>query len=601
MNLSLNRIKRKERCLEMKKDLFRKMLSMLLIAAVAFSYIPLITLAEETGERVDLALNKSSAASSSWSSNYTSAKAFDGDRTATRWSAARNAVDNQFLMVDLGAAYDVEQFTIIQYQDRVEQWSIELSSDGTVWNQAASGDRLSGDKAVLDIVLESKMNGRYVRLNMVHCSVEPSIYAFEVYNMKDESGTTPPPTQMTLSDFYSAVTPEEYASYVDYLNYNYPPANTTNLGNALAYGGVGLPMEAMGLMYEETRDTALINLMIRGAERILLGRNDQANGDGRTLFTGNVEKAWPNSEAGSANAGYAGPENGDITGHMAYTAQLILETPSLWNEAVPDGDSNGWGATYLQRAQTYLVMCEEVLQEFLVPCFIDPVTKKQYFPDTPGWNTETSYADRAGDPIPWNQQWMMNYGFMHQAAALEKAFALGFGPSGAFPHIAQYRQMVQTSADWFISDLTPRKAGPNEEYDVYYWTYWPSERGGGGKAEDANDAHMAYDLAGMHMAITHDYANVSAAQMQIFANTLKYVIYLPGNEAGVFAGSVDGTQGKAYKNTLWPQCYFLGLYDEASYGLMTTQAFRNSASQNPSYFGLILYMKARLFGVEDGL
>jgi len=61
----------------------------------------------------------------------------------------------------------------------------------------------------------------------------------------------------------------------------------------------------------------------------------------------------------NSGAGYAGCENNDIVGHIAYCAKLILETPSLWNTVVPGGDPHTNGATYFQRAQTHIAQMDD--------------------------------------------------------------------------------------------------------------------------------------------------------------------------------------------------------------------------------------------------
>jgi predicted nucleic acid-binding Zn ribbon protein len=76
-------------------------------------------------------------------------------------------------------------------------------------------------------------------------------------------------------------------------------------------------------------------------DKVLSLRNDPNTGT--FDWTGERELIWHPEDQRT------GTEQGLIAGHISYAAQLILHTPSLWNQTVPDGNPYGYGATYRQR------------------------------------------------------------------------------------------------------------------------------------------------------------------------------------------------------------------------------------------------------------
>jgi hypothetical protein len=86
----------------------------------------------------------------------------------------------------------------------------------------------------------------------------------------------------------------------------------------------------------------------------MLLRNDQSNGPHQVMWTGNVDPVWITYASNSANSGYAGSENGYTAGHILYTALNILQTPSIWNQPVPDGNPNNFGVILLRSEESIL-------------------------------------------------------------------------------------------------------------------------------------------------------------------------------------------------------------------------------------------------------
>lgn len=144
------------------------------------------------------------------------------------------------------------------------------------------------------------------------------------------------------------------------------PVPKDNLRNTMVYGSGGMAVESLGRVFEMSGDRELLELMLRFTDAMLAGRNDPKNG--LIVWTGNREPVWPNSLPKDGHRAYAGTETGDIIGHIAYAARLILQNPSLHNERVPDGDPHGFGATYRERAQRYVREMERWITRWMPSC-----------------------------------------------------------------------------------------------------------------------------------------------------------------------------------------------------------------------------------------
>jgi len=287
---------------------------------------------------------------------------------------------------------------------------------------------------------------------------------------------------------------------------------TNNYGNEYVYGGSGTTMEACGMMYEVTGDTAILDRMIQFTDACLACRNDPTTG--QIQWTGNRDPVWPN---GPDNGyGYPGvsTEQGDIIGHIAYCAKLILQTPSIWSTNVAVGDPYGYGATYKDRALTYITQADLTAVNYIVPWFITaPGQGLQYW-----WPVNANLGLSAIKPVPWNQQMMFNNGFQRLA---ECHSILGDNPT----RVAQYDSYVQTSINWLLS------AGSSSTYSAflkncYTWAYVsPSNV----YSSPEDNAHGQYDITGMYRAFYSGRYKLSRAQMAPFANTVSKVMTLGPN------------------------------------------------------------------------
>ena len=396
---------------------------------------------------------------------------------------------------------------------------------------------------------------------------------------------------MKVEDIYGKLTVEEVKSFVGYIEANVNP-DRNNIGNVMIYGKTGSTLEVLNLMYRQTGYTRMFPVMSKFADAIMAGRNDQANGAKIQYSMGGVQPGWVNTEGGN----FIAVEIGDICGHVLFFAENILQTPSMWDVEVPDGDPYGYGKTYKERALTYIKLCDQTLRDYLMVYLINDDYKA--FQDS----ALTKSGDNCVDKFhPWNRQFMMVSGFIHGSACHK---LLGDDPALA----AEYDKVVQTLIDFFISQLRPTTKNGKA---CYVWNYWPIVSGyknsvgkvcsqTGGKIEDANDAHMAYDVYGMYKCQLYGYQNVTDEVMQTFCNTLNNVIYDPDHAAGVFRGSVNGATGKDDKDTVWPQVIHLGLYDEQTYRILFSTSQMNSGlGANVDRTGRILYVKSIRYGMTE--
>src|SRR5215470_3210029 len=167
---------------------------------------------------------------------------------------------------------------------------------------------------------------------------------------------------MTVQSLNGPVTATEISSFKTFMQGRTPPA-ANSYDNNMADGGAGSDCEALGMMYEVSQDTQILDKMIQYADAFLSLRNDFT--DHRVMWTGNVEPVWLTKASTSPQAGYAGCENNEIAGHIAHCAKLILQTPGIWNTTVAVGDPHGYGATYLQRARTYVARMDATQDNYM--------------------------------------------------------------------------------------------------------------------------------------------------------------------------------------------------------------------------------------------
>src|ERR1700677_4715381 len=196
-------------------------------------------------------------------------------------------------------------------------------------------------------------------------------------------------SSMTIQSLTGQVTEIEINSFKSFMSgESAPTTNTYN--NDFADGTSGMEAEALGMMYEVTNDLALLNKMIVYADDFLSLRNDltpASEGGQRVMWDGNIDPVWLTYPTNVSDSGYAGCENNDIVGHIAYCAKLILLTPLLWSTTVPDGNPHGYGATYYQRATNYIAQMEYSEANYFNKYFINTSNDQITAPTSSAWTT----------------------------------------------------------------------------------------------------------------------------------------------------------------------------------------------------------------------
>jgi hypothetical protein len=318
------------------------------------------------------------------------------------------------------------------------------------------------------------------------------------------------------------ITAKELQSFKDFVRAM--PRPKDNHHNGMVYGSAGQTTEGLGFLYEATHDREVLDLMVDFADHLLAGRNDPEKG--RVLWTGKRELAWPNNSLNEHAPTYAGTENGDVISRIAFTAKLILQQPSLANEKPAIGDPFGYGATYMERARTYVRECDRTIDTFILPYFVSADDNRYYFPKSPLYATIDDRAGNAlGKPVPWNQQFMLNGGFQRMAECHD---LLHDAPD----RVKRYDAIVQASCDWFLSELVKYDVNGHE---CYKWTYPPQDN-----LRHIEDVpHGGYDILICRAFDSGRYRIAREALVRL-ANTAMYVIY---KGDGQFATRVDGANG----------------------------------------------------------
>lgn len=379
--------------------------------------------------------------------------------------------------------------------------------------------------------------------------------------------------EMVIESLDGAVTRDEIASFKTFMQGRQPSDN--NVGNDWVYGESGKDTEALGMMFEVSADVAILDRMISFADAALACRNDPTNG--RVIWTGRRELCWPNKALTAPDARYSGSESGDVVGHVAYCAKLILQTPSIWTNRATVAPPAGCGPSYKERALFYVREMERVVETFIIPNFVSLADSNHYrWPDSAQYGALGSrYEADRGKPIPWNQQTMLSNGFLRLAECHKI-----LGDDNA--RVAKYNAIVGANLQWFLGDLHPYE---REGHTVYDWGYSL-----GRKREDV--PHAGYDIWGLCRAFDNGGFGVPAMTMTNFANTLRFVIYDPAGK--VFHMRVDGTDGgKAPRSAIAASWILVTRYGSTEFYPMVANASLKSANTRPLEFATVMLMKQR--------
>jgi hypothetical protein len=336
---------------------------------------------------------------------------------------------------------------------------------------------------------------------------------------------------MFVERFSGPATVNEVESFKSYIRTLTPAPD--NVGNDWAQGHSGEQTKAMGLMYEVSFDTTILDRMLVFCDAVLSERNDLAPAPvgQHVLWTGRIDPAWPNVTTTPISTG---GEQGDPVGHLGNCARLILQTPKIWNQSVSDGDPHGFGATYLARAKRYVKEGDFAIDGHILKSLLDVSNA----------NRQTFAAGspyQGGGAVPWNQQMMFNYGFQNLAVAHA---ILSDDPA----RVARYDALVQASMDWFFHGGGSTLGADAKGNPSYFWGYVV-----GNTIED--NSHGSLDVAGFYRAYASGRYGLTEAMLVPFANTFLDIMARGPED---YAGRVNGTDGGGGNSA--PTTYIRGGY-----------------------------------------
>lgn len=293
-----------------------------------------------------------------------------------------------------------------------------------------------------------------------------------------------------------------------------------NRHNNYVYGLTADAVEGLLAMYEVTKDQEFMDELIWFADQMLLHRNDRFRK--WTIFTGKVEACWSNcAEDTPACQWYCGTEVGDVVGHIAAVAKLILKNQALWDKPVPGKDPLALGATFREHARGYLRECRVTLDTFLTPHFVDPPTRRFIWPRDPNYGDGSEKSIRArGKTVPWNQNTMLASGYQNVAESYEL-----LGEEAKL--VAEYDAIIKAFTDAFFEKITKYVSAG---HTVYNWSY-ASDDVGPDYRYDEDLGHGGYDFWGIYKAYQRGRAGITSEAMLPFTDTIRYMIIRPDGMA----------------------------------------------------------------------
>jgi hypothetical protein len=322
--------------------------------------------------------------------------------------------------------------------------------------------------------------------------------------------------------------------------------------NYLADGTGGRNLEAINRLAEITGEVPALNaqhvklldLAIKWSDVWLTHRDDQPMGEHRAVWTGKVEPVWPPDAPPSINAAC---EVGEAVGILAYTALNIAKDKALWDQTVPDGDPNKYGATYQARMKTYETMLEFTMDNFINANFLNMTTLTIQHPNNAMYNTIG-----ANNVNAWNREMM----FAHSWNTLGELHAL-LGDDAA--KATMYKTITENIVDVFVKNAIPSKAPDGTA--VYDWGYgnygdWMH----GSLRGELLGIHAQFDIWGLTRAYRAGYTHATADQMKAYGDTVSHVIQI---SPGQYASKVDG--GGAGYNYLPAGFMYLAAYSPEIY------------------------------------
>ncbi|KAI1375474.1 hypothetical protein F4677DRAFT_422935 [Hypoxylon crocopeplum] len=376
--------------------------------------------------------------------------------------------------------------------------------------------------------------------------------------------------QMKVTSFDGNVTDDELKSFNDFITTLKP--DTDNIGNKWAQGHSGEQTKAIGLVYQIAGQQATLDQMLRFCDAVLSERNDLAKAPigQHKIWTGGIDPVWPNNV--TQNPIQTGGEQGDPVGHLANCAYLILKTDKLHDEKVTIGDPYKYGATYMNRAETYLKEADTAMNNHILKRLLDVSDgNKMYFAkDAPYMGSKA---------VPWNQQMMFNYAFMNLCNAHR---ILNDNPT----LLGKYKSIITASLDWFFhgGGVQTKKSGKGNP--VYDWGYTMP------KTTDEDSNHGSLDVAGFYRTYIDGNYGITADQMKPFANMFVDVMTLGNNK---YAGTVEGQNKDGHaSSTNYIRSGYLFLADfrpDAYESMMSADLAEGKTTKSADQFSRFLWVK----------
>ena len=156
---------------------------------------------QSVGTSANLALNKTGAVSSVEDATYSAGLAFDGS-TTTRWASVE-AVDPQWIYVDLGATYAVNRVKITWEAAYAKDFLIQVSSNTSDW---VTIKPVTGNTALVTDFTGLAGTGRYVR---IYGTARGTAYGYSMYELEVYGAAAQTSSNLATNKTYSASTVEE--------------------------------------------------------------------------------------------------------------------------------------------------------------------------------------------------------------------------------------------------------------------------------------------------------------------------------------------------------------------------------------------------------
>lgn len=536
---------------------------------------------------INLVLQKEVEASSEWSDTYSAAMAVDGD-PGTRWSAAKEDISNSWIQVDFGQSEPFDSVLLSEYSQRISSFTIEASTDGKTWEEVYSGESVPVTTITFD-----KVSARYIKINILEASESAGFWDIEVY---DSTGTVPPNyvapapnlgNAMIFDSVDGPLTSNEMDQIKAYAKEKIPnPQNNYTPGrNDYAYGTTGAAFDALTALYAATGDVELLDILINWADYMINSRNDMPGGEQRVYWDDQVFPVWPNEPPDVAKT--PDSEQGDIVGKLYYLCLLIYKTPNLQDKEVPFGDTFGYGKTYAERAQTYIDRCDETMDEYIIPYFLNQETLQICYPtDQKFWTFAdsstyggSSSTENVGRLMISNRQFMVAHAFQRSAELNEFL--------GNTEKAELYHTITQKSLESFENSLIP--ATGREDMPTVIYNYWPTDDD---HIEDLG--HASFDMIGYWRMLKSGRYTSQGNNVELVCNN---ILYLISAGDGTFAENVQGDMPDSPTTSLQSKFMFMAEFDPDIMTLITPSYISNARTKVDAY-GTILYLKAMLYGVE---